>query len=115
MICSYSGETLHAESSVIRVLAVRPLRLGKRLLELDFYHANYPDGVRSKTYLLKVLMRQRHLLTASLDDGSDRQCLLIIQPLSRTFVRQFFPAFEPNATSLEQIVAALERDFNGGS
>ncbi len=32
--------------SPIRVESVRPLKTGRNELELDFYHANYPEGVR---------------------------------------------------------------------
>ncbi len=33
------------------------LKTGNALLELDFHHENYPEGVRDKRYRLEVLVR----------------------------------------------------------
>ncbi len=53
--CSYSP---------IRVDAVVPEGKGSRCLELQFYHANYPEGVRDKRYRLQTVHRGRSYLLA---------------------------------------------------
>ena len=47
-LCSYSP---------IRINHVQPLNTGKRTFEIGFYHANYPEGVRDKTYTLETIER----------------------------------------------------------
>lgn len=54
-LCAYSP---------IRVNHIRPLNTGKRTLELGFYHANYPAGVRDKTYTLETVERGRRFMLA---------------------------------------------------
>ena len=51
--CSYSP---------IRVLSLTPGAAGPGTLTLNFYHANYPEGVRDKTYDLTVIERTGRLL-----------------------------------------------------
>ncbi len=53
--CSYSA---------IRVLDLHPGRSGPGTLDLAFYHANYPEGVRDKDYRLAVIARTERLLLA---------------------------------------------------
>lgn len=50
--------------SPIRVESVTPRKTGSRTLDLAFYHANYPEGVRYKTYTLQTLERGKLYLLA---------------------------------------------------
>lgn len=55
--CSYSP---------IRVNGITPLKSGRGKFRLDFYHANYPEGVRDKSYDLVMLEHgSRYLLAIS--------------------------------------------------
>jgi hypothetical protein len=67
--CEILGDEFHDDLctySPIRVAQVRPLKTGNRALQLGFYHANYPEGVRDKTYLVETIERgQRFLLARS--------------------------------------------------
>jgi hypothetical protein len=59
------GEEFGAEIrsySPIRVDNLKPK--GNRKFELQFYHANYPEGVRQKVYELQTLERNRCFLLA---------------------------------------------------
>lgn len=58
-LCSYSP---------IRIHSLSMLGTGSRLFELHFYHANYPEGVRDKTYKLETIERgAKFLLSKSRD------------------------------------------------
>ena len=50
--------------SPIRVDALRPHQSGKRLFELAFYHAAYPEGVRDKQYRLQTIERGASFMLA---------------------------------------------------
>jgi hypothetical protein len=50
--------------SPIRVDAISPKRIGQRVFDLWFYHANYPPGVRTKMYTLQTLERGEQFLLA---------------------------------------------------
>jgi hypothetical protein len=53
------------EFSPIWIYDVLPQQTGKKLLQLSFWHANYPEGVRNKVYDLHVLRRTSwHALNA---------------------------------------------------
>ncbi|MCX7003273.1 MAG: hypothetical protein NTV22_08375 [bacterium] len=50
--------------SPILVTSIVPARNGQRRFELAFYHANYPQGVQDKVYLLRTLVRSDHFILA---------------------------------------------------
>ena len=59
------GEEFGAEIrsySPIRVDGITPK--GGREFELQFYHANYPEGVRDKVYELQTLERNKNFILA---------------------------------------------------
>jgi hypothetical protein len=79
--CSYS---------TIRVDRIKPLKQGNGTFRLDFYHANYPEGVRNKSYLLRTLYRGDTLLIAqSLEHTPIR--LLQIYDIDESWIRRHFP------------------------
>ena len=43
--------------SPIRIQSIRTFKDGSGRLQLAFYHANYPEGVRDKLYDLRVVLR----------------------------------------------------------
>jgi hypothetical protein len=60
-----------------------------RKLSLTFYHANYPEGVRDKTYILTTIQRAQHFILARcLDVEPDR--LLLIYAITGTWVKEHF-------------------------
>jgi len=50
--------------SPIHVFDVKPLKMGNDLIELEFHHENYPQGVQDKGYRLQVLARDATFLFA---------------------------------------------------
>lgn len=63
--------------SPILIEGITPARTGKRLFELSFYHADYPDGVRDKTYKLQTIERTAdHLLAQSVDHEPARNLFI---------------------------------------
>ena len=61
--CSYSP---------IKIYRVTPKNDGSRTFTLEFYHANYPSGVRDKAYKLRTIERGRTFMLAKSIDGSGR-------------------------------------------
>jgi len=92
------GDELRSYSA-IRVESVSPSRSGERRLDLIFYHANYPDGVRNKTYSLQTIERgRRFLLARSLQHDPVR--LLLIYDISWDWLNSHF-GIEPQNGSAD--------------
>ena len=71
--------------SPIRVDALRPHQSGKRLLELAFYHAAYPEGVRDKHYSLETIERgERYILARCV--GAEPPRFLLLHDLTREWL-----------------------------
>ncbi|MFA3793190.1 hypothetical protein AB6T38_18935 [Aliiglaciecola sp. SL4] len=62
---------------------------GKRIFTLEFYHANYPSGVREKIYELRTLERNRNFILAVSTENKPKRTFLIhsisIEWLNRHF------------------------------
>jgi len=83
----------------IRVDGIRPLKTGKGIFELDFYHANYPEGVQGKMYRLKMLERgEKYILAKSVEHMPAR--ILHIQAMTWDWISNHFP--ELFRSSIEQ-------------
>ncbi len=62
---------------------------GGRRFSLAFYHANYPEGVRSKAYELETLERNRAFILAR--SASHRPIrLLLIHTVTRAWLKEHF-------------------------
>ena len=101
--CEFIGDEFEADCcsySPIRVHHVRPLQTGKRTFELDFYHANYPEGVRNKTYTLETIERGgRFILARSTSHEPTR--LLQIYRLDWTWLERHFDVSPARGTEVE--------------
>lgn len=84
------GPTLRSYSP-IRIEAVSPKRTGMGVFELRFYHANYPEGVRGKTYTLQTLERGSRFLLAK-STGHKPHRFLLIYEITADWLRQHFGA-----------------------
>lgn len=73
--------------SPIRAEEITPK--GGRKFSLAFYHANYPEGVRSKVYELETIERNAaFILARSLSHSPVR--LLLIYTITSTWLREHF-------------------------
>jgi hypothetical protein len=75
--------------SPIRLQALKPTKNGTRTFQLSFYHANYPEGGRDKTYPLRTLERANHFLFAECLDHHPRRFLLL-REISWEWLRDHF-------------------------
>lgn len=90
-LCSYSP---------IKVLRIEPLKNGSRTLKLDFYHANYPEGVREKSYTLQTIERgERFLLAKSIEHEPVR--ILQIYDINREWIVRHFPGLKPDTMGIQ--------------
>jgi hypothetical protein len=91
-ICSYSP---------IKILRIETLAHGDRTLSLHFYHANYPEGVRDKSYNLRTIERgEKFFLAKSLDHNPVR--ILQIYDISYEWVVRHFPGMMPDKNDLHR-------------
>ena len=71
-----------------------------RRLSLAFYHANYPEGVRDKTYILTTIQRGQHFILALCPDSQPDR-LLLIYAITGTWVKEHFnPSFDAPEDSI---------------
>jgi hypothetical protein len=80
--------------SPIRVDEITPK--GGRKFSMAFYHANYPEGVRSKVYELETLERNTaFILARSLSHSPVR--LVLIYTITSTWLEEHFSITMPSS------------------
>jgi hypothetical protein len=80
---------------------VEPLKTGQGLLEIDFFHANYPEGVQNKEYVLRVIHRaSSHIAAVKMED--DQQPLVVVFPMATDWIKTHFPHFDSSKCSMER-------------
>ena len=87
MLCILPDGTQHA--SPVWIFAAHARKTGAGLLEMDFWHANYPEGVQRKTYLLRVLRRAAAYLIAERHDEPEKSPVILAE-VSREWLRAHF-------------------------
>jgi hypothetical protein len=92
--------------SPIRVEGVTAGGRANRGLELRFYHANYPEGVRNKSYLLQMLERRKRYILAHRMPMDDE--VVLIEDISWEWLRRHL-RIEP-VQAEEDIQAWLDRN-----
>jgi len=96
--------------SPIRVDGIRPLKTGKGIFELNFYHANYPSGVNDNLYRLKTLERGETYILAKSTEHTPAK-ILHIQSITWEWINDHFPEFFRH--SIEQNISIEELlEFN---
>lgn len=72
--------------SPVRIDQIAPQGGGKRLFELSFYHAAYPEGVRDKRYSLEMIERgERYILARCV--GAEPSRFILIHDLTPEWLR----------------------------
>jgi len=92
--------------SPIRINQIESKKMKNRILEIDFYHANYPEGVRDKQYRLKTLERNTQFYLGRSSDHNPARLLLIYQ-ITADWLRLNFRA---NITDRDNVDEWLERN-----
>ena len=94
----------------IRIDRVTPLATGNRILEVSFFHANYPQGVQDKTYRLQTIHRgENGLLARSTDHNPPR--FLYVTVITPEWLKHNFPEFAFESSALQD---DLNRAFGDG-
>lgn len=78
-VCEFFGDDVPYayRHSPIKVFDIKLLKSGKKVFELSFYHANYPEGVRDKKYRLQTIERASNYILAMTLDHSPVRYLYI--------------------------------------
>ncbi len=92
--------------SPIKIRSLKSTGGGSRRFELSFYHANYPEGVREKTYALRTIERNRSFILASSINHNPTRLLLIYRLSAEWLVQHFDADFSRS----ESPVSWLERN-----
>lgn len=107
--CEFIGDEFDDDScsySPIKVNEMSPLKSGRGTFQLAFYHANYPEGVRDKSYELEMLERgSRYLLAISKKHNPAR--VMQIYEIDWAWMNRHFPSCD---TSSEDIQTWLSRN-----
>ncbi len=78
-----------AKYSPLRVISLLPTKTGKRVFKLEFYHANYPQGVQGKSYVLETIERgEEFMLAKSLEHTPAR--ILYIRHIDWDWLHKHF-------------------------
>jgi hypothetical protein len=83
----FGGDLRHR--SPIKILGMRAMHDGSRRMELSFYHAAYPEGVRDKTYFLETIERRRKFILSRLVE-SEPVRLMLAWEVSADWMRSHF-------------------------
>jgi hypothetical protein len=67
------------------------LKTGSGMLRLQFFHANYPEGVQDKVYDLQIAHRfDTHLVALHREDGISL-ATVILEPITKLWFTQHLP------------------------
>lgn len=107
--CKFIGDEFDDDRcsySPIRVNEMSPLKSGRGMFRLAFYHATYPEGVRDKNYELEMLERgSRYLLAISKKHHPAR--VLMIYEIDWAWMNRHFSSY---GTSSDDIQKWLSRN-----
>jgi len=80
---------------------MKPHSSGARTFTLEFYHANYPSGVRDKAYSLTTIERNKEYILAVSNDHDPKRTLLIF-PITNEWLKTHFSASLERDQTAEQ-------------
>lgn len=85
--------------SPIKVRRIVSEGKGGRFFLLDFYHANYPEGVREKRYHLKTIERNKEFILAVSTEDNPRRYFLI-HPINVEWLKNIYHVdFKPGMSA----------------
>lgn len=94
----------HWHFSPVWVFRVTPLQNGTRTLEVDFFHANYPEGVQGKSYKLRIARRSEGFVLANRDE-----LIVIFQKIDWDWLKQHFAYLTVGEQFTENVDELLDR------
>jgi hypothetical protein len=103
--CEFIGDEFNEDCcsySPIRVDEIKPLKSGSRRFSLNFYHANYPEGVRDKCYTLQTIERGESFIIAKSIEHNDPARLLQIYEINGAWMKRHFPSFYAESDDIQQ-------------
>ncbi len=96
--------------SPIWVQEITPLKTGVGMLRLHFYHANYSEGVRDKSYDLQIVHRFKgHLVALRRESEDGVHATVLLQPMTREWFVQHFPGIRLRDASDATFATELDR------
>lgn len=99
----------HRHYSPIWIKAVMPQSGLDGRIDLEFYHANYPEGVRDKLYALRTLRRtSAYFLAEAFGPPEPDRRLILLEAITPTWLRAHFPELRITATNPATLAAELD-------
>lgn len=106
MECIFPDATRHHSPIWLKEIIQQPGLEGR--LDIEFYHANYPEGVRDKLYQLRVARRAKGYLLAEMGEKIQERRLVIIEAITRDWLLRHFPNLRFTATDAASLAAELD-------
>ena len=95
--------------SPIYVYEITPLKTGKRIFELSFFHVNYPEGVQDKLYRLQTLHAgEEYVLSRSVEHDPER--FVLVYDIDAAWLKDHFDITIPRT---ESAATWLGNEFSG--
>lgn len=88
--------------SPIYIQSIHQQNTGASRLDIEFFHANYPQGVQNKLYKVKVLDRTESFIVAKRVDVVED--VLIIHELSWDWMKQHFVDFRLPDGNIQKVL-----------
>ena len=102
--CEFIGDEFNEDKcsySPIKVHSIEPLHAGNRTFVLNFYHANYPEGVRDKSYTLQTIERGVSIVLARSTDHEPSRFLQIYD-ITAGWVSRHLRVRIPDASDIQE-------------
>ena len=106
MECIFPDATRHFSPIWVKAIIQQPGLEGR--LDIEFYHANYSEGVRDKLYLLRVARRTEGYLLAEVGAKTQDRRLVVIEAITRDWLQRHFPNLRFTATDDASLAAELD-------
>lgn len=87
--------------SPVKTLGITPLGKGNGRFELEFFHANYPEGVQGKFYTIQTIERKRNYMLGRV---IDTERIVLLFDLNEDWLKAHFGARNQSGESAERWV-----------
>lgn len=87
--------------SPVKIMSIHPKGNGKGLFDLQFFHANYPEGVQTKLYTLRTLQRTPTYLFAERMEQSPPRMGVLLHDLTTEWLFLHSDIKEPGSSGVQ--------------
>lgn len=97
--------------SPVKIMSIHPKGSGTRLFDLEFFHANYPEGVQTKLYTLRTLQRTPAYLFAERMEASPPCMGVLLHDLTTEWLLMHFSMEDRDRVGAQAIMNSRYPDM----